>query len=102
MNDDRKEVLESYDVNEYGIIISLGKFEGEMLYVPYLWDAVLNGFGEDEFADGEDGELVASYIEITDYDRAKFPELGNALEARLSEDSQGFVWCETRDEPFVR
>ena len=102
MTDDRKDVLALYTVNEHGIIISPGKFEGEMLYVPYLWSAVLEGYGEDEFADDEDGELIASYVEITDNDRAEFPELENAVEARLSEDSQGFVWCETRDEPFVR
>ena len=36
----KKEILEKYEikVNEHGIIVSPGKFEGEMFYVPYFYD----------------------------------------------------------------
>lgn len=34
----RKEIAETYKVDERGVIRSPGKFEGEPIYVPYFWD----------------------------------------------------------------
>ena len=98
------------NVNEHGIITDPGKFEGEMCYVPYLWDMV--GEGEDEYNCGEceclgdDGicldpgcdcsPLIETYLDLDDADRALFPELEDATGAWLSESEQGFVYCSLR------
>ena len=41
-----------------GIIRNPGKYECECVWVPYYWDLVLDGEGEDEL--DEDGESVAT------------------------------------------
>ena len=63
-----------------------GKFEGEAPYVPYYWDAYLNGF-----ADRDDGKVLG--FDVTTEDRALFPELKGRRTVRLVETDQGFV-CE--------
>lgn len=81
----RTEILNSYDVDKYGIIRSPGKFEGEMIYVPHYWDAYLRGF-----ADRDDGRVLG--FDITKEDRAEFPEL---------EERQRTVKLDQRDDGFV-
>lgn len=82
---DRNDITRDYDVDASGRIRSPGKFGGEMLYVPFYWDAHLNGF-----ADRDDGRVLG--FDITSEDRAMFPELGRRRRTvRLYEDSQGFV-----------
>ena len=80
----RQDLLTQYDVDENGIIVSLGKFESEPLYIPYFWDMYLNGF-----ADDDDGESLT--FEVTIEDREQFPELANVRHVFIWETDQGFV-----------
>jgi len=80
--------MKEFDVNEQGIIQSPGKFEGEMLYVPYFWDTMMEGNGEDLYF--SDGALV-SIIGVEDKDREMFPELGSATQIAIETTDQGFV-----------
>ena len=91
---DRIEVLESYAVDSHGIIRSPGKFEGCMLYVPALWDAILNGEGE-----GDDGseDIPSERIQVTAEDIEQFPELAGIASCVLWETDQGFVLCAEED-----
>ena len=89
----RNEILSHYTTNEHGIITSLGKFEGEMLYVPYFWDLVLNGCGEDG---GEESNPTSAF-DIDSADRAVFPELAGTRRLVLSESDQGFVYCDCEE-----
>lgn len=83
----REDIIRDYDVDEHGIIRSPGKFEDEMLYVPYYWDAYLNGF-----ADRDDGYVLG--FDITPEDRAMFPEIPKRKRTiRLYQRNDGFV-CE--------
>lgn len=90
----RDEILAAYKVDANGIIRSPGKFEGEMLYVPYFWDMALQGFSNMEF-DDEDNRTDAFTINADD--RALFPELGDAARIELFESEQGFVYTQTFD-----
>lgn len=87
----RQEVGKQYTIVQ-GYIRSPGKFEGEELFVPALWDEVLNGFGDPDY--DENGEIVAETIEILDKDpmRVEFPEMRPGT-YRLYESEQGFVYC---------
>jgi hypothetical protein len=81
----RNEIVGAYRVNDQGIITSPGKFEGEMLYVPYLWDMAMEGFTD--HVNGVD------YIVFEDGDFAAFPELVGNYGAAIEESEQGFVCC---------
>jgi hypothetical protein len=83
----REDILAQYDVDESGRIRDPGKFEGEMLYVPYFYGFYLNGLFDDE---DDTGKLV---FYVTEEDRKEFPELKNRKIIRLYETQQGFV-CE--------
>ena len=61
-----------------------GKFEGEPAYVPYYWDAYLQGCYADD-----DGEVIT--FDVTDEDRDLFPELQGVRRVRLYETGSGFV-----------
>ena len=67
----REELKRRYAVNRRGVIITPGKFVGQMLYVPYFWDKYRNGL-----ADDTTGDIITFFI--TDGDREEFPELGQA------------------------
>jgi len=82
----RQDIINDYKVSEQGTIQSPGKFEGEMLYVPYFWDAYLNGM-----ADSDDGEVLT--FEVNDEDRAQFPELADVKQIDLVSTDSGFVCC---------
>lgn len=98
----REEILATYTVGENGIIKTLGKFEGEMLYAPYFYDRVLDGEGEDVYEgvieptqlEVCETPLLYTELEVTDEDRAEFPEIGDTARVRISETSQGFVYLE--------
>jgi len=83
----RKEILENYKVDKYGIIRSPGKFEGEMLFVPHFYSIYLDGGVDD------DGKTIK--IEITPEDRAEFPEIPKRMKKiKLFITDTGFVcWC---------
>ena len=61
-----------------------GKFEGCAPYVPYYWDAYLNGA-----ADRDDGTTLG--FDVTAEDKALFPELERRRTVKLEETDQGFV-----------
>ncbi len=81
---DRGQIIQEYNVDEHGRIRRPGKFEGEMLYVPYFWDVFLNGF-----ADRDDGKVIG--FDLTKEDKLLFPELKKKRTLRLTETDQGFV-----------
>ena len=82
MEDD---VTKGYNTNN-GRITDPGKFEGEMIHVPYFWDIFLQGLHDGE---GEDGEIM---FDIMPSDRERFPWLRDRSQVILKEDGQGFVW----------
>lgn len=80
----REEILKQYDVDESGRIKSPGKFEGEMLYVPFFW--------YQEFDDTEEKDGRTLYIyKLIEEDIEEFPELETMGEVILWENDQGFV-----------
>ena len=70
------------------MIQSPGKFEGEMVYVPYYWNLMLDGA-----ADSDDGTM-ATFV-IDKFDVIRWPELGDVTALSLSESNDGFVYAET-------
>lgn len=81
----RQRYLDQYTVRD-GRIRNPGRFEGEMIYVPYYWDCYLTGGG----ADRDDGTMLG--FDITAEDRAIFPELGRRRRTvRLYQREDGFV-----------
>jgi hypothetical protein len=48
----REEILANYTVSDRGTILSPGKFEGEMLYVPYFWGMSMEGGCDEIEQDG--------------------------------------------------
>ena len=93
MIESREDVFEHYEVED-GVIRSPGKFEGEAVYVPYLWEVYLNGGAAED-----DGETIT--IDVEDDDRKEFPELDTVVRAYLEEDSNGFVYCHVEEENGV-
>ena len=79
----RQEIEESYKI-ENGRIRSPGKFEGEMIYVPFYWDVFLNGF-----ADRDNGHVLG--FNVSADDKKMFPELRRRRTVRLIERDDGFV-----------
>lgn len=65
-----------------------GKFEGEQPYVPFFWDAYLQGG-----ADNDDGTFLT--FRVTAEDRAMFPELKGRRSVKIYQRDDGFV-CEAR------
>ena len=80
-----------YDVDESNIIRSPGKFEGEPRYVPYFFDAELNGAPDDELDDS--GTLVTVF-KITEEDVGLYPELANNVDRFIClwESDDGFAY----------
>jgi len=81
----RAQIEQDYKV-ENGRIRSPGMFEGEMVYVPYFWDAFLNGM-----ADRDNGSILG--FDVTPEDKKQFPELKNRRTVKLYQRDDGFV-CE--------
>jgi hypothetical protein len=79
----RTQVTEQFDVDAHGIIHTSGKFEGEMLYAPYLYDCSLDG-----------GEMV---FVLDASDKLEFPELIGVYGIAIEESEQGFVHIATYD-----
>ena len=79
----RKDIEANYRI-EHGIIKTPGQFEGEMLYVPYFWDAYLNGM-----ADRDDGKTLG--FDLTKEDKDMFPELKGRRTIKLYQRTDGFV-----------
>ncbi len=82
----KTEIYKQYNVDAHGLIRSPGKFEGEMCYVPYFWDASLDGLATDDL-----GSIVGFIVE--DADREEFGNFLLGVAAILLEQSdQGFVY----------
>jgi hypothetical protein len=80
----RQHILDNYFVSQQGIIQSPGKFEGQMLYVPYFWEKCLDG--------QSDIDIDNVYgIEVLNADTAEFPELEGINTLALEESESGFV-----------
>jgi hypothetical protein len=84
----RQDILSQYQVSPNGVILSPGKFESEMLYVPYFWEAYMNGM-----ADDDDGSILTFIVNQDDLN--EFPELANVKKVQLEETDQGFVYSHT-------
>ena len=84
----RKEIEALYNV-ENGIIRSPGKFEGEPVYAPHIWDMVLND-DYDTLADTDEADGAAR-VYITPEDVEEFPELDGEPFIEAWEDYNGFV-----------
>lgn len=81
----RQEIESQYRIVN-GFIRNPGKFEGERIYVPYFWDAFLNGM-----ADRDNGKVIG--FDVTAEDKAMFPELKRRHTVKLYQRDDGFV-CE--------
>lgn len=86
----REQLEENYRTNEIGCIASPGKYEGEPLYVPYLWENyVLHGFSTETISTHTE---TAEVVEITDDIVDEFPELSDVDYVSLEESDSGFVY----------
>ena len=86
-----QQTVDGYEVRD-GRIVSPGKFEGEPVWAPYFYEALLDG-GADE----DDGEV--STFEVTDDDRAEHPTLRGVIRVRMWVRDDGFVCTDTDTEP---
>lgn len=85
-------IREEYDVVD-GIIRNPGKFECEPEWVPYYWELVLNGDGEDVTEYDEEGDPVGCFATrfMVDYEESEVFGLECGARVEVSQDSQGFV-----------
>lgn len=88
----REDILEHYDVDENGFITSPGKFESEMIYVPYFYDLLMHG-ASDETIYSSDGTIFKDIFNITSEDIQIFPELKGVQQIEISESEEGFIYC---------
>lgn len=88
----RKDILESYDVDANGRIVSPGKFEGEPIFTPYFWDIAMQGL-----ADSDNGDAFGFTINKEDDAHKEFPELkkwlGRKRSLKLFQCDLGFIYC---------
>lgn len=103
MGRNREQLAKEFSVDEHGLIADQGKFEREPLYVPYFWSTVLDGFGEDVYAEPEnddeenedfESELLYTLIDIDEDDINEFPELKGYKAAKVFQSDAGFVTVE--------
>jgi hypothetical protein len=88
----KQEILEMYDIDETGVIITPGKFEREMYYAVHFWDTTLNGLCDRE--EILDDDTVIAIFDLDQRDYADFPELEGNTELRIWSDDNGFVYCQ--------
>ena len=91
----RAEIESEYRVVD-GLIRNPGKFEGEAVYVPYYWDLVMEGEGEEVMEVESERESPRIRFVVDSEEEAAFADvLGGELRCgatvELFEDSQGFV-----------
>jgi len=87
----RQEILQNYKVSSYGTIQSPGKFEGEAIYMPAIYDIYLDGCSDDHLVD----DILYSFVNVDDDLIKEFPELEDREERMVAfyERDDGFV-CE--------
>jgi hypothetical protein len=76
----------SYTVVD-GIIQDPGKFEQQPRWLPYLWDTVLEGYGDDR----DDAGSIITTLLINSSDVDRYPELYEVVEIEIWETDAGFV-----------
>lgn len=79
----RQEIERDYKLRD-GMIRTPGKFEGEMLYVPFYWDSGLMGCASHD-VNG------VWFFEILTDEKQMFPELADYYGIALEESDSGFV-----------
>ena len=95
----REEIVTQYTVNGQGIITSPGKFEGQMIFAPYFYNASL------EYEPNADGDIE---VPVEPSDVIRFPELldetgeceGPPTYVLVYEDENSFVDCAPVWGPF--
>ena len=88
----KEEIIAEFDIKD-GIIQNPGKFEGEPIHTVYYYELMMDGEGEDIYADGvatEDAEPEYTQF-IVDSDESDMFGLRIGSEVRVWVDSQGFV-----------
>lgn len=88
----RAEILAAYSVDN-GRITSPARFEGEPIYAPHFWDAIVNGCSDETIYDGD---KPYDWFEVSAEDRAEFPELADIAWIVCSEDDNGFSTAANR------
>jgi hypothetical protein len=83
----REEIIKDYKVVN-GRITRPGKFEGEMIYLPYYYDVGLNGFAD---SDENANDYSVWRFRVDEEERQEFPELGLKTWVSLIEGDSGFV-----------
>lgn len=87
MSDIRKLITDEYKVDPTtGVILSPGRFEGCMVYVPYFMDAALSGVADESCEDSDKFNVTAE-------DLAAFPELAGIKSVIVYADANGFAHC---------
>lgn len=82
----RAAIEKDYQISRGGMIKSPGKFEGEMIYMPYFFGVFMEGG-----ADGED-ERGRITVSVSKEDKLIFPELGKTRKHVIFKvDDYGFV-----------
>ena len=84
----RDVLVDTYEVDDEGMILSFGKYEGEKIYVPYFWNLV----EERGIPHGEGYRFETNRDE-----RSVFPELGNRMYVFLIKGADGKVTEEDGD-----
>ena len=79
-----------YSIDQWGTIVSPGKFEGEQYYAPHFYQLYLDG----AYDDMEDEVYI---FNLDEQDWIMFPELNDVKFVRFYEDSQGFVYVQRDD-----
>jgi hypothetical protein len=96
----RDHIFNRFSIADNGTIACPGNFEGEMLYVPYFWDASVasvDGYYHGNLLWPDDSETYL--ISITSIDRGLFPEIpADCFSIHLSESSNGSVTAKTLTE----
>jgi hypothetical protein len=80
----------TYETDCFGTITSVGKYQGQPLYVPYFWQYIIANDMFDR-VDTTHGYL-AYVIKISKEDTSLFPQLGNFTELRFWLGATGFVY----------
>lgn len=90
----REEIKAEFKTSEDGVILSPGKFEGEMVYAPHYYGRIIEGDGEEkELPDGS----YSTFFEVTDEERQEFPELGDIQVVECYQNDAGQFFCVEAD-----
>jgi len=98
MGKERDKILAEFDVDEHGIIRTLGKFEGEMIYAPYIYGTIMDGGGGDESYYLPQEDRMYDVVIPTASEKADFPELADVIGLICWTSDQGFFYIETYTE----